>query len=113
MTTEASTRVNAAPPTNHAPPPQLRPPGDRTWPERSTCRSRVCAPTRPVEPDARPAARAANTSSASWNRSSGFFAKHFTIAAESHWGIFALTSLATGTGSARCFPTISALELPS
>jgi len=32
---------------------------------------------------------------------------------ESQRGILALTSLATGTGSPRCFPTISALELPS
>src|SRR2546429_4004378 len=35
------------------------------------------------------------------------FRSHFTITVESQRGILALTSLATGTGSPRCFPTRS------
>src|SRR5689334_1564195 len=103
-----TSRTVTAPATHHPKAPEAR----RISPDRRTCRSSVWAPTKRVDPEARPASSAASTSAALWKRSSGFFARHRTITVESQRGIFASTSLATGTGSARCFPTISALESP-
>src|SRR5207244_6355928 len=109
-TTSTATSPAPAPaPATHEP--GLLEPGTASANHR-TRRAALAAPVSGAEPAVRPAASAASTAPAVWNRSSGFFDRHLTMTSDSQCGMLAFTSLATGTGSARCLPTISALESP-